>query len=374
MEQPEELWAKRVAAVWHDRRNGAGLESIGQSDAADRLAKAGLRKRARDEAEFATAMEALDRAKSGEPLDTDHAFALESIVQPDNRPVIDIVHGTYTDVPEHWSVLSEPEVRGKVERAIASVGRLDIDGHPGLAYGGTAFCVGDGLMMTNRHVAEIFANGLGRTGITFKPGQGSRVDLRQEVIASPEQHKLAVTRVVMIHPYWDCAIVEVTGADHLQPLRLLEREPQDLADRLVVIVGYPALDPRDDIDLQQRIFRVFEKKRLQPGQLISLDHVQSFGEEVVALTHDISTLGGNSGSAVIDMYTGDVLGLHFQGKRRVANYAVPAWELARDYRVADVGVTFVHPPARTLEVPWDDKWRALEGSGQANGGSANRMS
>ena len=51
---------------------------------------------------------------------------------------------------------------------------------------------------------------------------------------------------------------------------------------------------------------------------------------VPAATHDCSTLGGNSGSAVIDLDTGEVLALHFGGLYHQKNYSVPSSELARD--------------------------------------------
>jgi endonuclease G len=44
--------------------------------------------------------------------------------------------------------------------------------------------------------------------------------------------------------------------------------------------------------------------------------------------HDATTLGGNSGSPVIDMTTGFAAGLHFQGEFKQANYAVSVKELA----------------------------------------------
>ena len=46
------------------------------------------------------------------------------------------------------------------------------------------------------------------------------------------------------------------------------------------------------------------------------------------MTHDASTLGGNSGSAVIDIDSGDIVALHFAGEYLKANYAVPMYELA----------------------------------------------
>src|SRR6185503_4399617 len=41
-------------------------------------------------------------------------------------------------------------------------------------------------------------------------------------------------------------------------------------------------------------------------------------------THDCTTLGGNSGSVVLDMQTGKAVALHFAGLYMIENYAVPA--------------------------------------------------
>ena len=84
--------------------------------------------------------------------------------------------------------------------------------------------------------------------------------------------------------------------------------PGDLRERDVVVVGYPALDPRNAVDVQNRIFDgVFNVKRLQPGKLRDVESIRSFGHAVDAVTHDSSTLGGNSGSAVVDVKTGEVV-------------------------------------------------------------------
>ena len=77
------------------------------------------------------------------------------------------------------------------------------------------------------------------------------------------------------------------------------------------------------------------------------------------MTHDSSTLGGNSGSAVIDVATGTVIGLHFAGEYLKANYAVPTYELARDRRVADAGLNFQGSVAPTAI--YDTAWAGLEG-------------
>jgi endonuclease G len=166
----------------------------------------------------------------------------------------------------------------------------------------------------------------------------------------------------MIHPYWDMALIRVAGlpAAH-RPLKLSVRTPEDLVERDVVAVGYPGRDTRNDLDVQDRIFRrTYDVKRLQPGQARQRARVKSFENVVDAMTHDSSTLGGNSGSAIIDVETGEVVGLHFAGVYLRANYAVPAYELARDARVVGAGVNFAGRVAATDD--WADAWGSAGGS------------
>jgi endonuclease G len=65
---------------------------------------------------------------------------------------------------------------------------------------------------------------------------------------------------------------------------------------------------------------VYDKKRLAPGQITDVR------SDVVL--HDCSTLGGNSGSVVLDLANGQAIGLHFAGRFLEANYAVPSTVVA----------------------------------------------
>lgn len=354
-------WAERIAASRQRQVLGHGLETLNsEAGGGENPQELSLRRRSQNDREYNLALESLDRLDVGGSLSEDHMASLEAIVEPDNRPVIDIASGTYTEVPWNWRQLGEPAVRARIEAAISAVGRVEIAGNPRIPYGGTAFLVGQGLMMTNRHVAELFSLGLGTRNLTFRPGLRSGIDFKQEVVTSePELFRLS--QVVMVHPYWDCALLQVENITGPHPiLKLQADEPETIAGRAVAIIGYPAFDPRNDVDLQRRIFRIFERKRLQPGELTGYESIPSFEQTVDALTHDISTLGGNSGSAVIDLETGDVLGLHFAGVRRRANYAVPGWELARDAHVIDAGVTFTKSPPQRPRAVWQGRWDEVE--------------
>jgi endonuclease G len=152
----------------------------------------------------------------------------------------------------------------------------------------------------------------------------------------------------------------VTGLEDKQSaLSLSVAHPDDLFDREIAVIGYPAQDRRNEIRLQNEISGgVFDVKRLQRGKLKERRLLNSFGNQVQAVTQDSSTLGGNSGSAVIDLKTSEVVGLHFAGLYLDANFAVPSYDLARDARVVNAGVKFsdsVEPTDR-----WEEYWRSTD--------------
>src|SRR5262249_6487055 len=193
---------------------------------------------------------------------------------------------------------------------------------------------------------------------------------KRQVDTPEDDHSdyLSVRGVEMIHPYWDMALLQVDGLRTDKMLRLSVLSPDQLVNRNIVAVGYPALDPRNDAALQDKIFGgVYYVKRLQPGVVRERAKVRSFENQVNAMTHDASTLGGNSGSAVIDVDTGEVVALHFAGEYLKANYAVPMYELARDSRVAPK-LNFQGSLTPTND--WAFAWRSVEGDESARGARA----
>ncbi|MBI3435689.1 MAG: DNA/RNA non-specific endonuclease [Proteobacteria bacterium] len=280
-----------------------------------------------------------------EPTNAEY-LGLEAIINAELRPAVDIAGGTFTVTHPLWKRLSDDAaIRGRIEAAIPSIGRVELPGSTRYPYGGTGFVVGDGLIMTNRHVAELFATGLGDRRLAFIDGAKAGIDFLRE-FGQPTGTTLMVRKVVMIHPYWDMALLAVDGLPATRaPLKLALQDARDLAGRDIFVVGYPAFDPRNPTDVQQNLFNGrFGVKRLQPGELQGGTQAASFGKLVRAATHDCSTLGGNSGSAVIDLETGQVLGLHFGGQYQQQNFCVPASELARDSRVIDTGIVFAATP------------------------------
>ena len=93
------------------------------------------------------------KMRTGEPLSSSEQFALEAIIIPDKRPAIDIVNGDYNVQHPDWISFNDEPIKSNLRRIIQSVGRIELPHHPTMPYGGTGFIVGDGLLMTNRHVA-----------------------------------------------------------------------------------------------------------------------------------------------------------------------------------------------------------------------------
>ncbi|MGA8387903.1 MAG: DNA/RNA non-specific endonuclease [Pseudolabrys sp.] len=320
-----------------------GFESLGPNNVG--AAESGLQKLAEDRVQEITPSE---------------MFGLEAIVLPRNRPVAFVRGNSYDDLDGPWVSLNDEVVKKRIASLLPLIGRVEVPSSPILPYAGTGFVVGQGLIATNRHVAQIFAQGLGLT-IRYRAGDAA-IDFKRQVDAPDDERTayLSVRAVEMIHPYWDMALLRVDGLPTDRMLRLSVKSPEELLDRNVVVIGYPARDERNDVALQDRIFnRTYNVKRLQPGVIRTRAKLQSFENSVNALTHDASTLGGNSGSAVIEVDTGEVVALHFAGEYLKANYAVPMYELARDSRVAsrlNFGGTL--PPTND----WAPAWRSVEGT------------
>ncbi|MGC1588529.1 MAG: DNA/RNA non-specific endonuclease [Pseudolabrys sp.] len=320
-----------------------GFESLGPGNVA--AAEAGLQKLAEDRVQEITPSEML---------------GLEAIVLPRNRPVALVRGDSYDDLDGPWVSLNGDVIKKRIASLLPLIGRVEVPSSPILPYAGTGFVVGQGLIATNRHVAQLFSQGRGLT-IRYRAGDAA-IDFKRQIDAPDDDRTayLSVRAVEMVHPYWDMALLRVDDLPTDRMLRLSVKSPEELVDHNVVVIGYPARDERNDVALQDRIFnRTYNVKRLQPGVIRARAKIQSFENTVNALTHDASTLGGNSGSAVIEVESGEVVALHFAGEYLKANYAVPMHELARDSRVAS-RLNFEGTLPSTND--WAPAWRSVEGA------------
>lgn len=275
------------------------------------------------------ALEAADRVLTSQPLTVAHKEVVETIVIGNGlRPAIDIEKDTFDPLPAIWSDINS--ARADMTPLIRSAGRLNVAGHPRLSFAGTAFVCGTDLLLTNRHVAEEFMSAAtGSSVLAFKPGMSADVDTKEEV-DSDDSILLRCTGEGAVSSEWDVALLRVEGLPPgIHPAPLSSAAPDSFRDRTAATVGYPAFDEAENLIEQMLIFRgVFNKKRLLPGKFTDIFPVQSYGQSVEALAHDCTTLGGSSGSLVIDVATLKVLGVHFGGESGVRNYCVPTWKLA----------------------------------------------
>lgn len=257
--------------------------------------------------------------------DMDVAIAEESIVMRRFRPVLAIKDNESELIfkdREEGTLWEERLKKAKplLEPAIRAVGRIDLV-RADLAWVGTGWLVAENMIVTNRHVANAFASRSG-DGFTFKMGNGGRigaaVDFLQE-IGSDKQLVFKLVRPLHIEPASgpDMSLFEIEilagDAKLAQPIRLA-RTPTETNG--IAAIGYPAYDSRiPDVDLMESIYgSVYNKKRLAPGSITRLEDTR--------LLHNCTTLGGNSGSALIDLDSGEAFGLHFSGTFMTTNYAV----------------------------------------------------
>lgn len=251
------------------------------------------------------------------------SFGQETFADPDSRVWLDRLEGS----------------RRSVQDAIRAVGRVNLYGMPGWDWVGTGWLVRERVVVTNRHVAQVFAYRAGSDHVFRKAPGGGRaraaIDFRCEYLQEEDEAEFRCTRVL--------ATAEDDGPDvaflEIHPTSALGGglpAPAPLADfdpapgQQVVTIGYAAWDGhRNDPGVMEQVFGgVYNCKRLAPGEVLSAaaDH----------FTHDCTTLGGNSGSLVLELSSGLILGLHFAGSYLQANYAVPARVIAN--QLASLGI------------------------------------
>ena len=274
---------------------------------------------------------------------------LEAIIKAE-RPSLRIIDGVYetAGLPTHWlDTFDLGDSPAKLKTAIKGVGRVDDWVTFGRAHQGTSFVVGEDLVLTNRHVAEHFVLGYGLHGLTAYPSRNVGVDFIFEFNNPGDDYVNEGIEVLLMHPIYDAALLRVPGAHEGHGiLRLCRARPSVLMSREVALIGYPARNYSQSQKLQDEIFGEGEEnyriKRLAPGLVVDNREHKAFYApgEVEVLCHDASTLSGNSGSAVVDVESGAVLGLHFGGFEAQENFAVPSWVLASDPRFEALGVTF----------------------------------
>jgi hypothetical protein len=282
---------------------------------------------------------------------------LEAVVRTDgSRPVLfvedDCVDVTAPSIGAYAVPLSRFE--DQLRSVCQAVGRVDdpSDSAAPLGYQGTAWAIGEGLVVTNYHVLAAIAPG----GIRFngrfqgRLNTGVAVHFGHEVGYLGHERRFPIRRVVSVgqegaaelaHPDYldlnfdglDLAVLElepVPGQAFPEPVLVARGDDQHTRGGLasaghgIYVVGYPGDQRATPADLFAQLFAgVRGYKRLAPGLITATPGEVPHDPRQWIVTHDASTLGGNSGSALVDLDTDGrtVLGLHFAGVYAQQNWA-----------------------------------------------------
>lgn len=262
------------------------------------------------------AEQALDRLKNGKKPTPKQLAALEFVIRL-MRPAILSRQGALDNLSPEVAP-SFPDWAGfqkSVKPFLYSIGRIDLIPKESV---GTGWLVSDGVLVTNKHVLDHLSKG---TGVLEK-GQAV-VRFKFESGAPDEEEPTNITGVVGVHDELDIALLEVEK-QKLTPTRKalsVQSKPVE-AGHPVVAIGYPFDDSRRNPLFISAIFEgKFGVKRAAPGE------VSNLGER--SIFHDCSTLGGNSGSPILSMKTGRVVGLHSDGYFLFRNEAVDGAALSK---------------------------------------------
>lgn len=266
------------------------------------------------------AQAALDKLRSGRARPTATELAALEFVIRMMRPAPLSRHGELEPLPaERGSSVYQGDVsaawerfRANTKRIMYSVGRLDRSAGPN-AETGTGFLVTHDLVLTNHHVVSALSHGADE----LDPGMAV-IKFYQEYEGLEAVPSCPVTKVVAIHPTLDMALLQVQLPDDRPALALATGALP--AHVLVGTIGYPFQDDRNPLFVDSIYQGTYGVKRGAIGEVID--------QQANLIAHDCSTLGGNSGSPVLALDTGEVIGLHFTGEFMYRNGAVAASDVA----------------------------------------------
>lgn len=259
----------------------------------------------------------------------DDRMQLEAIVRTTGRPPLLVQNDDWTYemtmpvVAAIRSRLDAPAVRSRLQPRIKSVGRIErvtAGGQPAMV--GTGWLIEKNVMVTNSHVAGQFARATSdQTSfqMTLTDEQSVRADLKREYSGTDEL-LIAITKILWMAPKdspLDIAFLRVDKLHSDLPDPLQPAEDNVVAKQQhVVTIGYPAEDANNDrFHIRDYFGSTFEVKRLSPGMVTETNDLNW-------IEHDCTTLGGSSGSPVIGLEDGQVVGLHFSGGYQTRNLAV----------------------------------------------------
>ena len=248
------------------------------------------------------AQHAMEQLRQGKVPTPEERMALEMVVKA-LRPSLLSSKGTIEDLP--FPAKQTPEAlqrwadfRTLFKSYLYSVGRIDRVEQPADVALATGFLIADRLLVTNKHVLE----SLSADTMQLSKGQAV-VRFGQEYQVVPDSPAVPIVGVKAVHPTLDIAVLEIDPVA-ATPLNVVADNPAP--GSAIAVIGYPQEDSRNPVFTRAIFLGKYKVKRVAPGEVVGA------GEN--AIHHDCSTLGGNSGSPVVDLGTGGVVGLHYDGR------------------------------------------------------------
>ncbi|MEM1393342.1 MAG: serine protease [Cyanobacteria bacterium P01_H01_bin.150] len=240
------------------------------------------------------------------------------------RPTLLVKNGSF-ELPDDWEEsnfrLELENYKNIIENVLPSVGRINLS-NSDLTTVGTCWLIADDVVVTNAHVAKLFSE-ISTNGFNFKGRIRANVDFKAEYFSS-EKNTFEVTDIIYVNSRYteltDLAFLKIDkkGKDEndnsitlsAKPLKLIQNDIN--IEDIVVTIGFPITEGYTDTKTIRLIKQYFEfptnsskRKRIAPGSLLGVDRNQ--------FSHDCSTLRGNSGSPIIKLNTGEVIGTHSEG-------------------------------------------------------------
>ena len=217
---------------------------------------------------------------------------------------------------------------------------------------GTGFLITPNHVMTNRHVHGFYGHYLTTEedcgGIEFIAEKDKDAS---DFIPFNGQPPLLLDGL-------DIAIYTLSrSAGNRTPINRVPIPTEELEGRDIAVVGYPDTNDPNNPDILAVVEDnpIFAVKRISQGKIFrhSTDDDDPYGVEVnvneddkkkfpmPAICHNASTLGGNSGSPILDLKTGELLGVHFAGhkifnEKEAANLAMAISQLTEHSDIKNV--------------------------------------
>ena len=230
-------------------------------------------------------------------------------------------------VDHPWQPLLEM-YKTNITNAVRSVGIFEIVRNKKKYPSGTGWLLTEDLVVTNQHVTEVFCEKVGGKFRIKKGFEKITIDFNEE-FNRIHDYEFKITEIVHVEEddtslydhTPDLAILRVerinSKGEKLPPPLKLYDKPLEI-NQPIAIIGFPSADYKLPLKRKRIFNNIYDVKRLQPGLIKKIKMLYDFDFQ-----HDCATLTGNSGSPVIDIATGKVVGTHFAGSLNVfEGYAV----------------------------------------------------